>query len=497
MKHQSRLAPGMLLEGRYRIERKIGEGGMSCVYLAGDLKLPGKKWAVKETVTSPAHQTELEAEAALLVRLSHPRLPRIADFTGPDESGYSYMIMDYIQGMTLDKYLYACRGNPGPEFIITLAGQLLEVLGYLHAHSPPVVFRDLKPANIMLTPDSEAMLIDFGIARSYKQDQDEDTVRLGTVGFAAPEQYGGGQTDGRSDLYALGALLLYLCTGGRFSAWTSEVESHFRRDTTAGMMPVIRRLLRYKPEERYQSADEVREALDGIGSDRSASFLSRRKQTAGGTLVTAVLGTASGLGTTHSCIMMAHFLARRYDRVAVIEMEERSSAFMRMQEIAEGNKQLSHRRFKINGIDFWRQSGRGEVISLLAGSYDAVVLDLGCCRDGGRLEEFHRAQVQVIIASGAEWRQHETDAVMTLLAGHDRQGRVFALPLAAPGIAEKRSRTLGCRVVALPQVSDPFITEEMAEKAMLSIYDGYVPERAHKRRLGLLTGQWFARRGEI
>jgi len=219
MDHPSKLLIGLTIGGRYEIVRKIGEGGMSHVYLAEDLKLPGKLWAVKESVVDPKHYSSIRDEAKLLISLSHVRLPRIVDFFPPDNDGYSYLVMDYIQGITLEKYFSGYRGKIPVDSILQLADQLLEVLGYLHTHDPVIIFRDLKPSNIMLTEQLELRLIDFGIARNYKQEQSQDTVKLGTIGFAAPEQYGSGQSDARSDLYGLGALLLYLSTAGDYSEW--------------------------------------------------------------------------------------------------------------------------------------------------------------------------------------------------------------------------------------------------------------------------------------
>lgn len=150
------------------------------------------------------------------------------------------------------------------EFVL----QLLDVLSYLHNLDPPVIYRDLKPSNIMITPEHEVRLIDFGIARSYKTHLAEDTVKLGTAGFAAPEQYGSGQTDARSDLYGLGALMLYLMTSGAYTEWIQGVESSIRSDVPRTYAPVVRRLLRYDVNERFQTANEVRkEAASNTGNN--------------------------------------------------------------------------------------------------------------------------------------------------------------------------------------------------------------------------------------
>ncbi|WP_313640914.1 serine/threonine-protein kinase, partial [Paenibacillus sp.] len=194
MHFETKLKIGQVIDDRYRITGQIGSGGMSLVYVANDLRLKGKRWAVKESLCLDELHSDIQAEANMLITLDHPRLPRIVDFYLPDKEGYSYLIMDYIEGVSLSQLM---KDNPGPmpsEFIIQIAKQLLEVFQYLHGHHPPIIYRDLKPSNIMLTLQKELMLIDFGIARSYRHGISEDTVKLGTVGFAAPEQYGRGQS---------------------------------------------------------------------------------------------------------------------------------------------------------------------------------------------------------------------------------------------------------------------------------------------------------------
>lgn len=486
MNQPCKLVHGDVLGERYVIDRVIGEGGMSCVYLAEDLKLPGKQWAVKETLSEPGMQRTVQDEAQLLIKLSHPRLPRIVDFFRDEDNGYTYLVMDYIQGMTLEKYFRGYRGNVNPDFIMELTEQLLDVLEYLHHHEPQVIFRDLKPSNIMLTDQLEVRLIDFGIARSYKHESGEDTVKLGTVGFAAPEQYGGRQSDARSDLYGLGALLLYLSTGGKFSEWITGVERHIRGDLPRELVPVIRKLLQYAPENRYQSTAEVRSALKrqhSISSNLSAVQTS----TVPGTLVAAVLGASSGVGTTHSCIAFGHFLASRYGKVAVVEMSAKSTSFSRIQEIAEGGRLGSIRKFEINGIHFWRQTARSEVISLLGGSYDAVVLDLGAYRDSERLEEFLRADLPIVIGSGAEWKRHDVATLARMLSRHPQPGRIYALPLAGEETIQEMRKTLGTnKVYALPLQLDPFEIPDSSRQAFARLFQDYLPQAERKRRFRFL-----------
>src|SRR5437763_1201178 len=208
-----------LLKQRYRILQQVGKGGFGAVYKAADLQFGNRQVAIKEMSQSSLSPQELveatesfKREAMLLAGLTHPNLPRIYEqFT---DMGRWYLVMDYIEGETLEDHLEKRPGKKLPvETALEIAVQLCMVLEYLHMRQPPIVFRDLKPGNIMLTPHKHIYLIDFGIARHFKPGQAKDTAALGSTGYAAPEQYGKAQTTPRADIYALGATLHQLMTG--------------------------------------------------------------------------------------------------------------------------------------------------------------------------------------------------------------------------------------------------------------------------------------------
>ncbi|MCB0204712.1 MAG: PD40 domain-containing protein [Anaerolineae bacterium] len=214
------LPPNIALQqGRYVILRVVGHGGMGAVYKAADQRLGGKTVAVKEMSDTglPTAQQRQQAvnafrqEAQMLAHLNHTNLPRVSDYF--TENGKHYIVMEYVEGETMEDYLNRCGGSVSEAEALGWAAQLCDVLGYLHRQSPPVIFRDLKPANVMLTPEGAIKLIDFGIARFFKTGKLGDTLAMGTPGYAAPEQYGKGQTDARSDVYSMGVLLHHALTG--------------------------------------------------------------------------------------------------------------------------------------------------------------------------------------------------------------------------------------------------------------------------------------------
>jgi serine/threonine protein kinase len=197
----------------------MGEGGMGAVYEAADLQVGERLVAVKEMSQSGRSQQELaeaanafEHEAFLLARLQHATLPRVYDYF--TEAGCWYLVMEFVEGETLEQRL-ARLGRPGlpVDEVLRIADQLCTALDFLHRHNPPIIFRDLKPSNIMVAPTGHISLIDFGIARLFKSGQSRYTTAFGSPGYAAPEQYGHAQTTARADIFSLGAVLHQLLTG--------------------------------------------------------------------------------------------------------------------------------------------------------------------------------------------------------------------------------------------------------------------------------------------
>lgn len=211
-----RLERGDVLKGRYEIVSLIGEGGMSRVYLATDRELTNKQWAVKEvdrSATDPAGrpiEQSLANEARLLSGLDHPNIVRIVDTLKTDS--FIYVVMDHVEGQTLED-LVGREGRQREDDVRGWMLQLCDALGYLHRQEPAIIYRDVKPSNIMLHPDGYIKLIDLGVAREYRSGARRDTIAFGTTGYAAPEQYGKAQTDARADIYGVGATMWHLLAG--------------------------------------------------------------------------------------------------------------------------------------------------------------------------------------------------------------------------------------------------------------------------------------------
>jgi len=207
-----------LFRNRYFIMSKVGAGGFGSVYKARDIQNGDRVVAIKEVTLLGLHPqamieatTAFQREVSVLSQLDHPNLPRLYEYI--QTPGHWYLVMDFIAGETLEEYQSKTpKGHLPLSEALDIGMQLCLVLDYLHSQQPPIVFRDLKPANIMRTPTGQLYLIDFGIARYFKPGQAKDTVALGSHGYAAPEQYGKAQTTPRADIYSLGAVLHQLLT---------------------------------------------------------------------------------------------------------------------------------------------------------------------------------------------------------------------------------------------------------------------------------------------
>ncbi len=274
--------PNLILKQRYHIASQVGKGGFGAVYKAEDIQLGNRLLAVKEMSQWGLNPQEIieatdafKREAHMLAGLKHPNLPSIYDYF--NELGRWYLVMDFIEGETLEEHLNKEKEGHLPyEEVLQIGIQLCTVLGYLHTRQPPIIFRDLKPTNIMLITDGQLYLIDFGIARHFKPEQTKDTIAFGSPGYAAPEQYGKTQSTPRADIYSLGVTLHQLLTGSD----PSDTPFQFAplqlqgQPTPPGLEPLITQMLDMNKDKRPASMFVVKQELQRIATQKSVSPLS-------------------------------------------------------------------------------------------------------------------------------------------------------------------------------------------------------------------------------
>lgn len=266
--------PLPLLKQRYQLIKQVGVGGYGIVHKALDTEFGGRLVAIKEMSQAEmngndrAEATEaFKREAFMLASLTHPNLPSIYDYF--TENGRWYLVMSYIEGETLEAYLNRSSGGRLPvEKVLLIGSQLASVLSYLHKRNPPIIFRDLKPANIMRIPEGQIYLIDFGIARHFKVGQSKDTIALGSPGYAAPEQYGRAQSTPQTDVYSLGATLHHMLTG------IDPSDSPFNHPPLdlpryPQLNILITCMLDMDPRKRPASMGNIKRELQRISSGRS------------------------------------------------------------------------------------------------------------------------------------------------------------------------------------------------------------------------------------
>jgi serine/threonine protein kinase len=275
-----------LLNKRYEILGVLGKGGMGRVYKVRDRSEGGTIRAAKElridTLQVPKVREALaqfQTEARILTRLTHLNLPKVYDYFS--EGSAYYIIMEYIRGRTLEQIVSSRRGKPVDELLaLSWALQICRAMHFLSVQKPrPIVFRDMKPSNIMIARDGRVKLIDFGIARFFKEERTEDTYVYGTPGYAAPEQYGTGQTDVRSDLFSLGATLYYCLTGEHPPQNLPDFRDPRRmnRKMSRETAAIIKKALAPNMERRYQSAYEMKMAIQKVLLDLSAPVKRKAK----------------------------------------------------------------------------------------------------------------------------------------------------------------------------------------------------------------------------
>lgn len=255
------LERGAVIDGKYEILKQIGKGGMSVVYLAMDLRL-NKQWAIKVIQRSGIGKNnevvlnKVPDDTELMKKLDHPAIPRIVDIIDRKDDPQIYIVMDYVEGDPLDKVVEE-YGAQSEEIVIDWAKQICDTLNYLHNQKPPIIYRDMKPANLMLKPEGNLKIIDFGISREYKEQNLADTTVLGTKGYAPPEQFGSRQTDARSDIYALGMTLYHLVTGVDPRKNDYVPIRQWNPQLSEGLEYIINKCVQMSPEDRYQNCNEL------------------------------------------------------------------------------------------------------------------------------------------------------------------------------------------------------------------------------------------------
>lgn len=312
------LEHGQIVGGRYRIVRLIGSGGMGEVYAAEDLRLDGRLRALKLKPAGSAGERLGADEARLQMKLVHPHLPQLHDYFPAQGDVGEMLVMDYVEGQTLEELLLARSSPFTAAETAAVALRLCSALSYLHEQQPPIIHRDLKASNVMIDRYGVVKLIDFGIARRFAPARQEDTTRLGTPGYAAPEQLSGEQSDARTDMYGLGCLLYLLLT--------RRLPAH--RPERRGSQPFwLERMLQPERSRRFSTMREAAAAISGWAEESclklpASGFMGAAGAAGAGHAPeqVSVLSLSPGSGGTFVTLWLTRCLAAKGMTVQAVEM---------------------------------------------------------------------------------------------------------------------------------------------------------------------------------
>jgi serine/threonine protein kinase len=251
------LNSGDILDGKYEVISILGKGGMSIVYLCKNIMFENF-WAIKEIIKD-TNNIDVLTEANILKNLDHLGIRRIVDVFY--EKNKFYMVQDYVEGQTLAEYVKA-SGIIELEVICGITLDLCDIVGYLHNQNPAIIYRDLKPSNIIITSSRKVVLIDFGISKVYKEDTEKDMVCACSNGYAAPEQYGSGKSCMQTDIYGLGMLIYFMLKGkGPCTGIEPLLDENYDKDIDDSLRIIIQKCVKINISDRYVSVKDLKKAI--------------------------------------------------------------------------------------------------------------------------------------------------------------------------------------------------------------------------------------------
>lgn len=431
-----------VLGDRYKIIEPIGSGGAGQVFKGVHLKLK-VNIAIKAIPKVTLQTQSIMGEVELLKQLQHPGLPLVYDVEEDDH--HLFIIQELIVGHTLHTRLQS-DGPYTPSEAITFMERLLPIVHYLHTQEPrPIIHRDIKPDNIMLSSGGGLKLIDFGIAREYKASGSGDTFYLGTRGYAAPEQFGRGQSDVRTDIYALGMVLYVLLTGDTVPYQPMEkinFEGLTASEKRLGLHleKVIFKATEFISENRFASIMTFRNELvintlpetallgDDVAFDdpKSDALARERGQDYKKRTIVAVQGAKSGVGVTHLCLMLAFTLKKMGYKVTLVH-EGSQTEYGAIYQYYEGDDRENDQKtlsFVMDGVEITALSTEKGVAQTLSGNRDFYIVDCGTKLKVH--QEWIRAHVCIGIYSSALWQMHYNQGFAELYAQFPHMTHLFS-----------------------------------------------------------------------
>lgn len=384
---------------KYRIIKLLGQGGTAEVYLAEHIKLNTFRAIKYISKHHPLYKLQLK-EAQILKDLKHSCIPIVYDIE-EDEDG-SYIIEQYLEGVTLREYL-SDRNYLSKDIIIHFALQLCNLINYLHSVKRPILYLDLKPDNIIIT-DKTLKLIDFGSA-IFRDQVKYKTEYYATVGYAAPELYGGAIIDERSDVYGIGILMYFMVTGKALSAGGEKTEHiDFINNCPKKLRKIIIRCLRCDPSQRYASVSQLEQNLSAIFKKKKHIFKT------GSSIEIGIAGAQSRIGTTHMSFRLSSYLTWKNIKCLYIE-SNKSSCLWKM-----ANRHLAFNKdtgiIKIKGI---HMIGNKDAQIMDPSDYNVIIKDYGSLNMTNK-EQFLRSKIKILILGAKDWELGISEEALELVS---------------------------------------------------------------------------------
>ncbi len=470
-----------VINERYQVVRQIGRGGTSDVYLVKHIYLDSE-FAMKVMPLQPNSEIDYSVEAHILKDLRHVQLPRIIDIFQDDQ--YFYIVRDYIDGVDLEKYV-DMHGPQSFAATIDYTAQIIDVLNYIHTRPQPLIYRDLKPTNLIRSHDGKLTLIDFGTTRTYNPTSDEDTVYLGTKGYAPPELFGGNQSDQRTDIYSLGATIYYLYSGEHWSdVGQADKFNKFRGEKAEALKGIIEKAMQLTPEKRYQTVIELKQALIDSGLYRlkegaapTISSSSERK------VIVGVMGLSRGCGCTHQAIAIAKYCAQHIGKTIFLQKVEQANLNL-FENFITGRK-ANHRNngnsFKVEGVEFLKDVKDEALNTLITRRNTNIVIDYATHTHF--LNDFLKAHKKIVVLPKSAWALSDYQTILELVKYQDVE---FIVNLAEGEDAIDLADWLGVdekRIHAAGYMPNPFRVNDYTE-----LYQRLVGKYTRKRLFNFWGG---------
>ncbi len=397
---------GKIVFEKYEIIREMKTSELVSVYEARHIYLHSS-WVIKKI---NAHHPLYIKEVEILKSLNHESIPLITDvFLEGDQT---YIIREYIDGSTLGEIIRE-QGVMTENQVLHLGIQICQVLEYLHTHfEQPLIYRDIKPDNIILSNQNQIKLIDFGIARFYQGNKDADTEYLGTRGFAAPEQYGIGQTDIRTDVFGVGILLYYLLTQKNLMSTSIRLEPiRFYRDDVSGHIErIIQKASQFNVEERYTSIIELKNALQYLQEVQSVANLGCELINHKEKIIT-VSGIKSGIGTTHVAMTLATYIESCQKKCVFLDMSE-AQEMMSLEYTQEAYVEFECIHW--NGLKILSGKDKDKKVKMniknILETCDWIIIDCGK-EDERKKKDIHGVQ-SIVVTGIAPWEMTRFDDML-------------------------------------------------------------------------------------